>query len=70
MLNDSELHKPMLGFVAWYCLTVEKEKKNALLKVSKHAKTCQRHTCLNIKLENKLRVCIKKSAKERKPVMR
>lgn len=27
MLNDSELHKPMLGFVAWYCLTVEKEKK-------------------------------------------
>lgn len=52
MLNDSKLHKPMLGFVAWYCLTVGGKKKNALLKVSKHAKTCQRHSCLNIKLEN------------------
>lgn len=27
ILNDSELHKQMLGFVAWYCLTVEKEQK-------------------------------------------
>lgn len=38
MLNDSKLHKPMLGFVAWYCLTVGKKKKKCF---AESFKTCK-----------------------------